>query len=397
VRIAFVTDELPRPGAAGHLAFNFALITWLQSQGHDVEIVFTGSRLAWPMERYGLAPVAGPHVRGRRGRVFAASPRAALAALARAGGRQLPAGLRASLSNRRHQADAVLGAYISLADAAWCAGHMAGGGFGAILVDTMFRAHVLDDARLARSNSVIIAHDVFHRRHAALRSAGFSLRPRELTAADEARQLGFARHIAAIQPEEARILRELCPAQNVFTAGMPATPCPPWPEHTRQPGRLIFIGSASLPNLDGLRWFFAEIWPGLIRRGYTLDLVGDCGGALRNLPPSVTCHGRVPEIAPLLHNAALAIAPLRVGSGLKIKLLDYARHGLTTVATPASLTGFAADDEAPFIAADDAAGFTQAIIDGLATPPPAAWAINYVIRHYGIAASFTGLAEALGP
>jgi len=60
--IAFVTDELPRPGTAGHLALNHAIIDWLQQEGFAVTILLTGSRLAWPVQRYTKARVMGPHV-----------------------------------------------------------------------------------------------------------------------------------------------------------------------------------------------------------------------------------------------------------------------------------------------------------------------------------------------
>jgi hypothetical protein len=97
-----------------------------------------------------------------------------------------------------------------------------------------------------------------------------------------------------------------------------------------------------------------------------------------------------------LHRAALAIAPLRVGSGLKIKLLDYARHGLFTVATLPSLEGFAPDPLAPFIPAATAEAFAEAILQQLAVPPCPDVALAYITRHYGIAASFESLAQALG-
>jgi len=68
---------------------------------------------------------------------------------------------------------------------------------------------------------------------------------------------------------------------------------------------------------------------------------------------------------------------------------------LFTVATPASLAGFAADAAAPFLPAEDAGSFARAILRGLAERPPEAQALAYVVAHYGVEASFAGLAEAL--
>lgn len=397
MRIAFVTDELPRTGTAGHLALNFAIIEWLQNLGHEVEVLLVGHRLPSPVERYELAPVRGPHVRSFGVHVVAASARVMLRSITRALLRRLPATLAGKIRVARQGADAVLGGFTSPADAAWCARHVARHPPDALLIDTIFRAPVLAAPSLAGLNSVLITHDLFHRRHRALRSAGYRVQPAQLSREDEAALAARARHIAAIQPDEAKILAAMCPAQDVFLLPMPATPAIAPPGAEKLPGRLVFIGSASLPNLDGLRWFFTEVWPRLRGQGLTLDLIGDCGPALRSLPEGVTRLGRVENIAPLLHRASLAIAPLRVGSGLKIKLLDYARHGLFTIATPASLDGFAPDAACPFIEAKAAEQFARAILKQLAAPPPPGIALAYIARHYGTGPSFAGLARALAP
>ena len=395
MRYAFVTDVLPRPGSAGHLAFNHAIISWLLGLGHEVVVLLTGVRLSAPVERYELAPVVGAHVLGARNYVAARSPGSIAGILARAAVRQFPNGLATRIRGTRHGADTVLGAFCTKADLRWCARYIARTRPDAVLIDTIFRAGLLAEPELAGMNSVIVAHDVFHRRHLALTAAGYRVRPQRLTREDEAGWLGFARHIAAIQPEEAELLGAMCPAQNVFSAPMPATPAPPPPDQVRLPRRLVFVGSATLPNLDGLRWFFSTVWPKLEPQGVTLELIGDCGAALPRLPPGVSRIGRIDDLAPALHRTALAIAPLRVGSGLKIKLLDYARHGLFTVATPASLEGFAPDPLSPFIPAASAEAFAEAILRQLGAPWGPEAALAYVTRHYGIAASFKELAQAL--
>jgi succinoglycan biosynthesis protein ExoO len=247
---------------------------------------------------------------------------------------------------------------------------------------------------------VIVAHDVFHMRHLALASAGYRAHPAVFSREMEARLLDLADAVAAIQPDEAALIQKMVPEKLVVSAPMPALPCPRVPGTERLADRLVFVGSDSLPNLDGLRWFFAEIWPRLRtwRGTLTLDLIGTCGKALPALPEGVNRVGQVKNLAPFLHRASLAVSPLRTGSGLKIKMLDYARHGLTTVATPASLQGFPADDEAPFIAAGDAIAFTNAVAAQLRTNRPGTAerrALDYVTRHYSVERSFSGLATAL--
>ena len=388
---------MPRPGAAGHLALNHAIITWLQGQGFTVKILLTGARLGGPVRRYAAAEVAGPHVRQWGGQVFASSLDALAGLAARFVLAELPAGLRRRLRQARHQADMVLGGFPTPEDLRWCARAVARIQPEAVLIDTIFRSPLLAEPELHGYNSVIIAHDVFHRRAMAMQAAGYSVQPRDLTRAREAGLLERARGIAAIQPEEAAVIGAMCPEVPVFTTPMPALPCPPPANVRRHSGRLVFVGSAGLPNLDGMRWFIAEIWPLLAGYGITLDIIGDCGTALRRLPPGVQAFGRVPDLAPYLHRAALAIAPLRAGSGLKVKLLDYARHGLTTVVTPPGLAGFQPDAGAPFVVAGSAVMFAEAVRRLAHNPPAPDDALTYCTSHYSARASFAGLLAALQP
>jgi succinoglycan biosynthesis protein ExoO len=402
MRFVFVTDELPQPGLSGHLALNHAVIAWLRGNQHDVDILLTRPRFRWPVQIFATAPVAGPGIARWGDFVFTLEPRAVTSILARQILSSLPAGaalLRRARAKNYGVADAHIGAYITPAQSAWCAQYIRAKAPDAILIDTIFRAPLLAEPGLQRFNRVIFAPDLFHRRHRAMLAAGYRVYPPQLSAEEEGALLGLASSVAAIQPEEAAQIRVMCPAQQVCITSLPALPCPPPLGKKRQPGRMVFVGSGTLPNLDGLRWFFAEIWPRLRESNpsVTLDLVGDCGTALGRLPAGINRLGRVKNHAALLHRAMLAIAPLRVNSGLKIKILDYARHGLVTVLTPDSLRGFAADSDAPFIVAADAAAFAGAILSKLADPDPndAQRALDYVASHYNTDVSFSGLAGAL--
>jgi hypothetical protein len=405
MRFAFVTDQLPRPGLAGHLAFNHAVVAWLRGAGHEVVVLLVRPRLRLPVERYDLAPVMGPglNVWGRH--VVAAAPADVARILARYVAAGLP-GRLAALLRRRGQGrdygvvDMVLGAFITPAASRWVAARIARLGVDAVLVDTVFRASLLREPELAGLNSVILAHDVFFQRHRVMTAAGYRVHPAALSREEETALLGLARGVAASQPDEAALIREMCPSLEVCAATVPALPCPRPPGTERLADRLVFVGSDALPNLDGLRWFLSDIWPRLRtwRNTVTLDIVGDCGPAIPNLPEGVACLGRVKNLAVVLHRSSLAIAPLRVGTGLKIKLLDYSRHGLMTVGTPVALQGFAPDGQAPFIAATDAVSFMVAISSQLRAGNPSTdekRALDYVKRHYGVDASFGGLANQL--
>ncbi|WP_229677890.1 glycosyltransferase [Caldovatus sediminis] len=374
MRLVLVTDEVPRPGLAGHLAVNHAILSHFAARGHEVIVLLAQPRLPWPVQRLAparLEPASRVRVEGRgllRGRGWiAVPPRPALRILARQALGLLPVGPRERLRRRARAGeyglvDAVLGRFLEPAAADWAAARIADLAPGAVLVDTIFRAPLLRDPRLAGTRSVLIAHDVFHRRHASLSARGLRLHPASLTREEECGLLRLARVVAAIQPEEEALLRALLPDRRVLCAPMPAVPRPRPPSVAREPGLLAFVGSDSVHNLDGIRWFLAEVWP-LLRRllpGARLEICGSVGRALGpGLPRGVRARGIVPDLAPVLHRAACAVAPVLAGSGLKIKLLDCVAHGLPVVTTPVGAEGFAPTPDRPFAVATDAEAFAR--------------------------------------
>jgi glycosyltransferase involved in cell wall biosynthesis len=102
---------------------------------------------------------------------------------------------------------------------------------------------------------------------------------------------------------------------------------------------LIFVGNLSYePNIDGLLWFIASVLP-LIRakdRKMRLVVAGSLPTeAVRKACalPEISLHPDPTDLARLYRDAAIAVVPLRSGSGSRIKILEAAVHGLPVVAT----------------------------------------------------------------
>lgn len=409
--LVFVTDELPLPGAAGHLALNHAIISFLAARGHDIVVLLVTPRLSWPAERFAPAldparvRVEGAGLVSGRGWV-AAKPAAALRILGRRALGLVPAGLRERLRRRARAGaygtvDAVLGRSVEPAEAAWAAGRIAALGAGAVLVDTIFRAPVLREAALRGLPSVLVTHDVFHRRHAGLAARGLRLYPPTLPAEAEAAMLRLADVIVAIQPEEEALLRALVPDRRVICAPMSAQPKPRPPGVAREPGLFAFVGSDAVHNLDGLRWLLEAVWPRLraILPGARLEICGTAGPALPSpLPPGVVVRGVVADLGSVLHRASVAVAPLLAGSGLKVKILDYLAHGLSVVATPVAAEGLEPAPDRPVVLAGEAEAFARAAAalaaDAEGSGRRERQALEYC-RLYAPSRVFASLAEAL--
>ncbi len=126
---------------------------------------------------------------------------------------------------------------------------------------------------------------------------------------------------------------------------LPAKPATIRASHT-----LIFVGNYEYaPNVEAARLLAKVILPEVRKQhaNARLVLVGkappDAVQALANDHVSVT--GYVRDIAPYLQEAAVFVSPLRVGAGLKNKVLEALAHGLPVVATPVSVDGIAVQHE----------------------------------------------------
>jgi len=127
---------------------------------------------------------------------------------------------------------------------------------------------------------------------------------------------------------------------------------------------IAFLGSVDYaPNRDALAWFLADVFPAILNR-YPAARLRVFGGGNRNglRSPNVDWLGRIPQeqFARDLGTAALGIAPIRLGTGVKVKVLDMMWHGLPVVSTSLASRGTPAEHGAALIA-DTPAAFTEAV------------------------------------
>jgi glycosyltransferase involved in cell wall biosynthesis len=108
--------------------------------------------------------------------------------------------------------------------------------------------------------------------------------------------------------------------------------------------KLLFVGAlAHRPNKDAVEYFVKDVLP-LIRLSVPdveLVVVGrDVPSSIRKLESDcVRITGPVPEVEPYLRDAAVYVAPLRFGSGIKLKILEALSHGKAVVTTPIGAEG----------------------------------------------------------
>jgi polysaccharide biosynthesis protein PslH len=170
-----------------------------------------------------------------------------------------------------------------------------------------------------------------------------------------------------------------------------------------EPPHLLFVGNfGHLPNVDAATRLISDIFP-LVQEHYPelkLYIVGD------RPPPQirqmaneqVIITGRVPDVVPYLDRAALVVAPVRLGGGMRVKVLEALAAGKAMVASPLAVEGLDLADGEQIVLARSDQQFADAVAQLLADAPRrvalAARARAWAGDHLGWETSIAGY-EAL--
>lgn len=144
---------------------------------------------------------------------------------------------------------------------------------------------------------------------------------------------------------------------------------PPAPAEQRC--HVAFVGGLDYaPNRQGLGWFVERVWP-LVQRpaGCELKVVGQIERVGR-LPHAegVRYLGRVADLDAALADAAVGVAPLLAGMGIKNKTLDFLARGLPVVATRSGAEGLSRLVGRGLVVAETPEAFAREVTALLAAP-----------------------------
>lgn len=396
-RVCVVSDLNPYVHAGGNTTYLDALVRALAALGAELHlraargILPSQLRVAAACDPAFLSPYRSARLRGTRrlgGFHYATHPRHLVGKL-----RRLATGWRGDPPETGWLAP------LAPDDAAWLVAELRD------LAPDLVVAHYFNAASIFPSlgpgpRKAILMHDVIAARVESRRAAGQSPDTHPGAPAAEASAFAAADLCLAIKPSEAAHVAAVAPgtASAVFA---PAVDIPAGPLDGARPPMAVFLGSRNNANDDAVRWLLAEIWPLVHARrpDARLRILGRAGEAWGGaVPPGVELAGFRPDLATDLAAAALAIAPMRFGSGVKIKVVEALAAGLPVVATPTGADGIEGAPPAALRVAETAPALAEAVLAALAEPEPAAArhaARAFATAHHGRAAVAASLRAAL--
>ncbi|MDT8823875.1 glycosyltransferase family 4 protein [Vibrio vulnificus] len=132
---------------------------------------------------------------------------------------------------------------------------------------------------------------------------------------------------------------------------------------------LVFLGNLDWgPNLDGISWFLEDMWSTILDKhpDLVLNIVGkasDESAKYLKCFKNVKVHGFVNDLNTVLSQARVFIAPLRYGSGMKVKNITALYRGIPLVTTSVGAEGIKLENGVNSFIADDKCSFINRIFE----------------------------------
>ncbi len=149
----------------------------------------------------------------------------------------------------------------------------------------------------------------------------------------------------------------------------------PVPLRSRSPGeplRAVFLGNMGYqPNIDAVDFFADRVLPAASGIVGSFDVIGS------NVPPEldrrhsgrVNFRGYVEELDAALLEYDVMVAPVRFGSGTKLKILEAMANGIPVVSTPQGAEGLELVDGVSVLLASTPAQMAEALMRLAKSPP----------------------------
>ncbi len=232
---------------------------------------------------------------------------------------------------------------------------------GTLIVNYAFWAELLEEPALAGMKRVILMHDVLSARVKSFLEGNTPLDCPVIDEATEMRWLSSADAVLAAQQREAELIQPKIRAKVlVQPIVFPARASSAEPETLR----CLLVGANHSPNQVGLTWLLREVWPLVLEAmpRARLAVAGTLCQSVDEAEVGVVKLGSVDSIDAEYARAAVCVVPLRIGSGIKIKLIEALSYGKATVSTSVGIQGLEHWVSGVVAVEDEPAAFAGAIV-----------------------------------
>ncbi len=185
----------------------------------------------------------------------------------------------------------------------------------------------------------------------------------------ELRLLSVFDAVITLDSRDKDLLASYLPGKKIYNSPF-ATPIPQMkllPEAPGEEEKLVFIGGENhYPNLDAVVWFLEKMWPELLQakpalkfyvignwRRETVEYFGKV--------PNLAFTGFVENIEPVFSGSVM-IVPVRIGSGIRVKILDAIAYRIPLVTTSTGKGGLPISHGTDCIVADTEKDFVSGIL-----------------------------------
>ena len=361
MKILLLTPDLPYPSESGAALRNMGIIRGLRAAGHEVTLLSfraspeapSSSPLAELCHRLHTAPLPN---RTRRNRLITLLTTSRADLESRLASDAYERALRQELQTERF--DIVQFSGIEL------------GGYLDVILAAKGSAKVVYDALNAEADLQRVIARVDAGRVKRMPAAVYSAAQARRLSRFEERVCRGVDAVIAVSGEDRDLLGRYGGAPiTVMSNGIAVAEYRPPTGNTRSRRHIVFSGKMDYrPNVDAAEWLckaiMPRVWEG--EPAACLSIVGRNPhprlGVLAE-DPRIKLTGWVESVLPYLHEAALFVVPLRMGSGTRLKILQAMAAGCAVLSTSIGAAGLNSEVRGALEIADDGDEFARAILD----------------------------------
>jgi GT2 family glycosyltransferase/glycosyltransferase involved in cell wall biosynthesis len=192
------------------------------------------------------------------------------------------------------------------------------------------------------------------------------------------REIKLTKNIDAIicmTDSDARELHKFCPPipTHVINTGVDLEYFTP-PEESGAAHRLIFVGAFQhFPNIEAMTYFCREVLPLIRNQAQNLELLivgSNPPPPILSLAsiPGIQVTGYVPDIRPYMASSSIYVVPLRLGVGIRGKILEAWGMGMAVVSTSIGCSGLRYENGRNLLVGDTPEQFASQVLSLMKDP-----------------------------